>query len=56
MKKILLFLSVFLLFTCKNFNVNSDSSKEAEAPSEEIFEFGIPVSEFEVKDGTIKRG
>jgi murein DD-endopeptidase MepM/ murein hydrolase activator NlpD len=56
MKKIILFLSVFLLFTCKNFNISSDSPKESEAPSEEIFEFGIPVSEFEVKDGTIKRG
>ncbi|MDD4293607.1 MAG: hypothetical protein PHI95_06750, partial [Bacteroidales bacterium] len=56
MKKIILFLSVFLLFACKNFNVSSDSPKEAEAASEEMFEFGIPVSEFEVKDGTIKRG
>ena len=56
MKKTLLFLSVFLMFACKNSNVKPESLSAEEAPHEVIYEFGIPVSEFEMKEGTIKRG
>ncbi len=56
MKKTVLVLSVFLLFACKNSTENSNSISTIGTSSEDVFEFGIPVSEFEAKEGTIQRG
>ncbi len=52
--KLLLFL--FLIVACKNRQGESLSSIDGRDTVEVITEFGIPVGEFEVREGVIKRG
>ncbi|MDX9781978.1 MAG: peptidoglycan DD-metalloendopeptidase family protein [Bacteroidales bacterium] len=51
-----LFVFLFLLVACKNKSGENGFASDKTDSLEVITEFGIPVNEFEVKEGTIRRG
>jgi len=55
MKRILLILSLLFVASCTNRN-NSDKENDEGAPQKQITEFGIPTSEFDAQEGSVKSG
>lgn len=49
-------IAVILLVACNNNNTEEQVTSQTEAPAQELSEFGIPVSEFQMREGTVKRG
>lgn len=56
MKFIAPLIAVILLVACNNNNTEEQVTSQTEAPAQELSEFGIPVSEFQMREGTVKRG
>jgi murein DD-endopeptidase MepM/ murein hydrolase activator NlpD len=56
MRYLKLFLFLFLIVACKNGRTDSVVNTNQRDSLEVITEFGIPVSEFDVREGTIRRG
>lgn len=56
MKKIFLYALIFSLFSCTSDNSEVNETLETEVSQNELFEFGFPMSEFESKEGQIRRG
>ena len=56
MRYLKLFILLFLIVACKNRHIDDAINAEIIDSTSVITEFGIPVSEFDVVEGTIKRG
>lgn len=56
MKFIAQLFAVILLVACNNNNPDNQNNLQSEPIKEELTEFGIPVSEFQMREGTVKRG
>lgn len=55
MQKLILLLAFFLTLSCSERGVKNDKNENTQ-PEKDVSEFGIPVSEFNVREGQIKNG